>query len=89
LSILETAFYGKPVIAFRVGGIPEVIGDSSPLYPFGDVAAAAAGLDALIESPNLARDLGEKSRTRVIEKFSADRVVPRYEALYRRIVAGQ
>jgi glycosyltransferase involved in cell wall biosynthesis len=28
LSILETAFYGKPVVAFRVGGIPEVIGDS-------------------------------------------------------------
>jgi glycosyltransferase involved in cell wall biosynthesis len=88
LSILETAFYGKPVIAFRVGGIPEVMGDSSPLYPFGDVAAAAAALDALIESPNLARELGERSRARVLERFSADRVVPRYEALYRRIVAN-
>jgi N-acetyl-alpha-D-glucosaminyl L-malate synthase BshA len=76
LSILETAFYGKPVVAFRVGGIPEVIGDSYPLSPFGDVAAAAAALDAL-------------SRARVREKFSADRVVPRYEALYRRIVAGR
>src|SRR6266511_5287101 len=54
-SILETAFYGKPVVAFRVGGIPEVIGDSCPLYPFGDVTAAAAALDALVESPNLAR----------------------------------
>src|SRR5205823_14253756 len=31
LSILETAFYGKPVIAFRVGGIAEVIGESSPV----------------------------------------------------------
>jgi glycosyltransferase involved in cell wall biosynthesis len=88
LSILETAFYGKPVIAFRVGGIPEVIGDSSPLYPFGDVTAAASALDALVESPNLARELGERSRNRVLERFSADRVVPRYEALYRRIVAG-
>src|SRR5947208_2401060 len=36
LSILETMFYGKPVIAFRVGGIPEVVGDACPLYPFGD-----------------------------------------------------
>src|SRR5437016_9735067 len=52
LSILETAFYGKPVVAFRVGGIPEVIGDACPLYPFGDVTAAAAALDALVESPN-------------------------------------
>jgi N-acetyl-alpha-D-glucosaminyl L-malate synthase BshA len=89
LSILETAFYGKPVVAFRVGGIPEVIGDSSPLYPFGDVTAAAAALDALVESPDLARRLGEQSRDRVLERFSADRVVPRYEALYRRIVAAR
>jgi glycosyltransferase involved in cell wall biosynthesis len=88
LSILETAFYGKPVVAFRVGGIPEVMGDSCPLYPFGDVTAAAAALDALVESPNLARRLGEQSRARVLERFSADRVVPQYEALYGRIVAG-
>jgi L-malate glycosyltransferase len=86
LGILETVLYGKPVVAFRVGGIPEVIGDSSPLYPFGDVTAAAAGLDALVESPNLARELGERSRNRATERFSADRIVPQYEALYRRIV---
>src|SRR6201997_1976543 len=41
LSILETGFYGKPVVAFRVGGIPEVLGDSRSLHPFGDVTAAA------------------------------------------------
>jgi N-acetyl-alpha-D-glucosaminyl L-malate synthase BshA len=89
LSILETAFYAKPVVAFRVGGIPEVLGDSCPLYPFGDVTAAAAALDALIESPNWARELGERGRSRAVERFSADRIVPQYERLYRRIVAGQ
>ncbi len=88
LSILETMFYGKPVVAFRVGGIPEVIGDSCPLYPFGDVTAAAAGLDTLIESPDLARQLGERSRNRALEQFSADNILPRYEALYRRVIAG-
>jgi N-acetyl-alpha-D-glucosaminyl L-malate synthase BshA len=89
LGILETVFYGKPVVAFRVGGIPEVVGDSCLLYPFGDLTAAAAALDALVESPNLARELGERSRNRALERFSADRIVPRYEALYRRIVAGR
>jgi N-acetyl-alpha-D-glucosaminyl L-malate synthase BshA len=88
LSILETAFYGKPVVAFDVGGIPEVVGDSCPLYPFGDLGAAAAALDELAESPDLARELGKRSRNRALERFSADRIVPRYEALYRRIVAG-
>ena len=89
LSILETMFYGKPVVAFGVGGIPEVIGDSCPLYAFGDVVAAAAGLDALIESPNLARQLGKRSRSRAVETFSADRIVPRYEALYGHVVAAR
>jgi N-acetyl-alpha-D-glucosaminyl L-malate synthase BshA len=87
LSVLETMFYGKPVVAFRVGGIPEVIGDSYPLYPFGDVGAAAAGLDVLIESPKLARELGERGRIRALERFSADRILPSYEALYRRVLA--
>ena len=88
LSILETLFFGKPVVAFDVGGIPEVVGDSCPLYPFGDLSAAAAALDALAESPDLARELGERSRNRALERFSADRIVPQYEALYRRVVAG-
>jgi len=88
LSILETIFYGKPVVAFDVGGIPEVVGNSCPLYAFGDLSAAAAALDALAESPDLARELGERSRNRALERFSADRIVPRYEALYRRVVAG-
>ena len=82
-------FYGKPVIAFRAGGIPEVIGDASPLYPFGDVTAIAAGLDELVESPDLARELGEQSRNRALNKFSADRILPKYEALYRRVLAGE
>jgi len=89
LSILETMFYGKPVVAFGVGGIPEVIGDACPLYAFGDVVAAAAGLDTLIESPNLARQIGKRSRSRAAETFSADRIVPRYETLYGHVVAAR
>ncbi len=89
LGILETLFYGKPVVAFRVGGIPEVVGDSCPLYPFGDLAAMAAGLDALVKSPDLARESGKRGHDHAVARFSADRVVPQYEALYRRIVAGR
>src|SRR5437899_6901135 len=87
LSILETMFYGKPVVAFAVGGIPEVIGDSCTLYPFGDAAAPAAALEGLIKFPAQVRELGERSRLRTIEKFSADRILPQYEALYRRVIS--
>jgi glycosyltransferase involved in cell wall biosynthesis len=86
LSILETMFFGKPVIAFRIGGIPEVIGDAGFLHEFGDVAAMAASLDALISGPEKAKEIGERGRTRAKERFTAARVVPQYEALYRRVL---
>ena len=88
LSILETLYYGKPVVAFGVGGIPEVVGETCPLYPFPDVAALAAGLDALIESPELSQRLGQNGRTYVMEKFSTERILQQYEALYHRVAAG-
>lgn len=87
LSILETMFFGKPVVAFRIGGIPEVLGDAGRLHEFGDVPAMAASLDALIAQPETAKQMGERGRKRAGELFTAGRVVPQYEALYRRVLA--
>ncbi len=88
LSILETMFFGKPVIAFRIGGIPEVVGDDAVLHPFGDIRAMARSLDQLLESPEMAQRLGTLGRARAENLFSAARVVPQYENLYRQIAAG-
>ena len=87
LSILETMFFAKPVIAFRIGGIPEVVGDAGYLHEFGDVAAMAAALDTLVDSPETARKLGERGRERARTLFTSDAIVPRYEALYRDVTA--
>ena len=85
LSILETMFFGKPVVTFRIGGIPEVVGDAAYLHEFGDVAGMAKSLDALVDSPKMARQIGERGRERAERFFTADRVVPQYEALYCRV----
>jgi L-malate glycosyltransferase len=87
LSILETMFFAKPVVAFRVGGIPEVLGDAGSLHEFGDVNAMAAALDQLIESPDEARSLGDKARKRAHSEFTAEKAVPRYETIYRRVLS--
>jgi len=87
LSILETLFFGKPVVAFRIGGIPEVVGDAAYLHEFGDIAAMASSLDALVDSPNVARQLGERGRLRAEKQFTAANIVPRYEAVYRQVIA--
>jgi L-malate glycosyltransferase len=89
LSILETMFFAKPIIAFRVGGIPEVVGNTGSLRQFGDVDAMAKTVDELIESPELAREIGEAGRKRASAEFTAQKVVPRYEAVYRRVLSAQ
>ena len=89
LSILETMFFAKPIIAFRVGGIPEVVGDTGSLHKFGDVAAMAKTVDELIESPEQAREIGEAGRKRASAEFTAQKAVPRYEAVYRRVLSAQ
>ena len=86
LSILETLFFGKPVVAFRVGGIPEVVGEGARLHDFGDFAAMGASLDELVESPDLRAQLGERGRARVTAHFNASEIVPRYESVYQRVL---
>ena len=87
LSILETLFFGKPVVAFRIGGIPEVTGDAAYLQEFGNVAAMASSLDALVDLPDVARQLGERGRARAGKYFTAANIVPQYEAVYRQVIA--
>lgn len=87
LSILEAMCFGCPSVSTRVGGIPEVVEDdrSGLLVPFGDVAALAGALEALIHDKTRRRALGRAARARARELFSAEVIVPRYEALYRRL----
>jgi N-acetyl-alpha-D-glucosaminyl L-malate synthase BshA len=86
LGVLETMFFGKPVIAFAIGGIPEVLGDGVDLPEFGDVAALARSLDSLVDSPEAAGKIGSGLRERAEKLFTAARVVPLYEAVYRRVL---
>jgi L-malate glycosyltransferase len=89
LSILETLFFGKPVVAFRIGGIPEVVGDAAYLHEFGDVVAMASSLDALVDSPDVARKLGERGRVRAGQQFTAAKIVPCYEKVYGKVIASE
>jgi N-acetyl-alpha-D-glucosaminyl L-malate synthase BshA len=87
LSILEAMCFGCPSVSTRVGGIPELVEEnqSSLLIPFGDVAALAGALESLIDDKIRRSDLGRAAQARARERFSAEVIVPRYEALYRRL----
>ena len=87
LSILEAMCFGCPSVSTRVGGIPEVVEDnrSGLLVPFGDIAALAGALEGLIDDKTRRAALAQAGRVRAREHFSAEVIVPRYEALYRRL----
>jgi N-acetyl-alpha-D-glucosaminyl L-malate synthase BshA len=87
LSVLEAMAFGCPSVSTGVGGIPEVVisGESGLLTPVGDAEALARGVEELLADPARRRRLGEAALRRAREKFSTDAIVPRYEALYRRV----
>jgi N-acetyl-alpha-D-glucosaminyl L-malate synthase BshA len=87
LSILEAMCFACPSVATRVGGIPEVVEDnlSGILVPFGDSDALARSVERLIQDAALRAILGRAAQSRARKMFSANAIVPRYEALYRRV----
>ena len=87
LSILEAMCFGCPSVSTRVGGIPEVVEDgrSGVLVPAGNAAALAGAVEALIDDAPRRLALGRAARDRARAFFAADVIVPRYEALYRRL----
>ena len=80
-------FFGCPSVSTAVGGIPEVIrsGENGVLVPAGDVDALARGVETLLHDPAKRASLGRAAQQTAREKFSAAAIVPRYEALYRRV----
>lgn len=87
LSILEGMCFACPSIAPRVGGIPEVVEDevSGILTPSLDAEVLARAAERLIADPARRLEMGRAAQRRARECFSADVIVPRYEALYRRV----
>jgi glycosyltransferase involved in cell wall biosynthesis len=87
LSILEAMCFGCPSVTTRVGGIPELVDDSSTgvLVPFGDVPAFTQAIEHLIRNPAERIAMGSKARLSAHQRFSAGVIVSQYEALYRRV----
>ena len=89
LALVEAAQHGRPVVATRVGGIPEVVGDGETglLVPPGDASALASAMARLLGDANLRRRMAAAGRARVAQHYSLDAVVARTEAFYREVAA--
>jgi L-malate glycosyltransferase len=88
LAALEAMACGAPVVASRAGGLPEVIEDdvTGILEPAGSVEAMGRRAIELLRDPVRYRTMRDAAIARAGE-FSADRIVPQYEALYEEMLA--
>jgi glycosyltransferase involved in cell wall biosynthesis len=83
IVLLEAGVFGLPVIATRVGGVPEIIRDNQDgiLVAAGDIVQLAEAMRVLLDAPDGGAVLGASLRDRVLSEFSWRRAVKQYVAL--------
>lgn len=88
---IEAMAMGKPVVASRVGGVPEVVIDkvTGLLVPPNAPDSLADAILKLIHDRKLAQSMGEKGRERVQQKFSIEGHMAAIEAVYQSLLVTQ
>jgi glycosyltransferase involved in cell wall biosynthesis len=88
VALLEAMAHGLPVVATRVGGIPDTVNQDREgiLVDPSDPVALANALAELVDDPGRRRELGTHARQRVIQDFSIDISCERYLNLYQRLL---
>ena len=88
LSTLEAMASGTPVVASRLGGLPEVVahGETGYLVEPGDVADLRARLALVLGDPAAAGRLGQAARARAVERFTWDACARRCLAVYEALI---
>lgn len=86
LAVIEPMAHSRPVIATRVGGIPEMLRDEQEglLVPPADAPALARALRMLLDDPARAAEYGARGRVRVATHFSPEVQVDALVAFVRR-----
>jgi Glycosyltransferase len=84
---LEAMFMGKPVIAARSGGLPDVVvdGETGFLVAPGESQPLGQAMQRLLDDPELRQQMGIKARQRA-EEFQAKAVVSRFEVVYEELL---
>lgn len=89
LVALEAALMARPVVATRVGGLPEVIvhGETGLLVEPDNVSTLAKAIEFLLEHPKMAEQMGQVGQRLSQENFRWEEYVDAYESLYKKVLA--
>jgi glycosyltransferase involved in cell wall biosynthesis len=88
---MESMARGVPVVATRVGGVPELVRDGKDgrLVEVARPDQLAAAMLELLDAPDLRRGMGAAGSVRVRELFSTETMVTRTENLYVELLSSQ
>ncbi len=88
LAALEAMACEVPVIASRVGGIPEVVtdGETGFLSEVGDVEKMSVDATRLLKDEALRKSMGQRARASAIGRYSTDIVIPQYIQFYEQVL---
>lgn len=91
VSVIEGLAAGRPVVATRVGGVPDVVeeGTDGFLVEMGDVEALADRLADLARDPELAARMGAAGQERVLRRYAVDRLIGDVDELYRSLLEAK
>jgi glycosyltransferase involved in cell wall biosynthesis len=91
VSAIEALASGTPVVATRVGGVPDVVTDGVDgfLVEPGDTHEAAERLAELARAPELRARMGEAGSANARERYSVERLVDDVDRLYRELLAAK
>lgn len=91
LTLIEAAACGLPVIASRVGGIPEVVqdGQTGCLVPVDDPTALAETIEKLLAQPDKLESFGQRARQAFESSFTEKSMLDATLAAYRGILRGK
>jgi N-acetyl-alpha-D-glucosaminyl L-malate synthase BshA len=88
LAALEAMACEVPVIASRVGGIPEVVtdGETGFLSEVGNVEKMAEDAARLLQDATLRREMGKRARESAVSRYRTDIIIPQYIEFYERVL---
>jgi len=91
LAALEAMACEVPVIASRVGGIPEVVtdGENGYLSAVGDVEKMSTDAARLLADEELRAEMGRRARESAVSRYNTERVIPQYIEFYERVLAAK
>jgi glycosyltransferase involved in cell wall biosynthesis len=88
---LEASSFGIPVVASRRGGLPEIVEDriTGFLVDAANPVQLSDRIEFLVRDPDSAQAMGNSGRDKVLRDFSQEKMVSRFEALFRRHLLGR